>query len=471
MPNTGLIWAIFAPLIGSLASLLFSLLRREGRVQRRVPARWLTLFDAAALLSVCAGLLAEGPLLYWSAGGRATLLGLSLAVPPRALYPLLASNAALLCAVFMAWGEQADTGTEAAPRLPWAVVAPGIISALLALGLQAEAPTVQVLCLLCVALTATAVAFLGVPLAYTEDDSRRTIWAQAVASGLKHAALATLGTGLLLVGVLLLERYSLNMENGSLLQASMALPAAGLLVRLGAMPFSAAYVDMPVALPTVSIMAMGAEASSVLALGLLLFAPVQGSLMSATLLPWLGPLAALLAGFRALHAPHLYDPQSTRDSSERSYSTLVAMSVAASLAWAVAGVLSGSAGGAHGAALLATNLALAVPLLVVSRRVSRLHPRLSAAGTAVGALSLLGLPPFGGAPGALLIAQTAVGINGVFVGALLLGSLLVAAGWLTWAAHHAHQDNMPASPEAPASPLPLLVCALIAAQVGLFFLR
>src|SRR5947208_893303 len=83
----------------------------------------------------------------------------------------------------------------------------------------------------------------------------------------------------------------------------------------------------------------------------------------------------------------------------------------------------GTRQGTVGAALLAANLALTVPL-VLSR-----PPRLL---MMAGAASLVGLPPFGGFPGTLLVAQTAASAGGVWLALLLLGSALVAAAWLNY---------------------------------------
>src|SRR5262249_55464708 len=75
-----------------------------------------------------------------------------------------------------------------------------------------------------------------------------------------------------------------------------------------------------------------------------------------------------------------------------------------------------------GAALLAANLAITVPLVLLAR---------SKLVLMVGAASLLGLPPLGGFPGMLLVAQAASGVSVGWLGLLLLGSALAAAGWLS----------------------------------------
>ena len=150
------------------------------------------------------------------------------------------------------------------------------------------------------------------------------------------------------------------------------------------------------------------------------------------------------------------------------------MTVALSLGWAMFGVLSGSRAGAVGACLLAINMALAVPLLVASGEVRNESARLSAVGTAIGALSLLGLPPLGGVAGTLLLSQAAANLSGVWLAVLLLGSLMTAGAWLGWSART--QDDgveVPARIQSARSllstPLLLLVLVLIAAQPVLFF--
>jgi NADH:ubiquinone oxidoreductase subunit 2 (subunit N) len=151
------------------------------------------------------------------------------------------------------------------------------------------------------------------------------------------------------------------------------------------------------------------------------------------------------------------------------------MTVALSLGWALFGVLSGSRSGAVGACLLAINIALSVPLLVASGEVRGASARLSAAGTAVGALSLLGIPPLGGTAGTLLLSQAAANLNGVWLAVLLLGSLLTAGAWLGWLArpqHAGEEGEALARVQGPrdllATPLLLLVCVLILAQPVLF---
>jgi formate hydrogenlyase subunit 3/multisubunit Na+/H+ antiporter MnhD subunit len=142
--------------------------------------------------------------------------------------------------------------------------------------------------------------------------------------------------------------------------------------------------------------------------------------------------------------------------------------VALQVAWALFGVVSGSGQGTVGAALLAANLALTVPLML-----SR-PPRLL---MMAGAASLVGLPPFGGFPGTLLVAQAATNAGGVWLALLLLGSVLTAAAWLNYQVQgpgsgvqgqaQATLDPVGAVPEPPVRDLRFQWGALIAAQFAL----
>lgn len=462
MGDARLVWAIFAPWVAGLLAALCLLLRNERRVPAHV-SRWL---GVTALAMLCGGLLVEGPLLM-SATSDATVLGLRLGVQPLSRLGLLAANTSLLCAVFVAWSGAEDNDVLTF-RAAWVAVGACLVSGLLAASLLVAAPLVQVLCLFAVGVAIAGLAMLQIPLGYVAEDSERTLLALRLAAGLKYLATSALGTGLLIIGTLLLSRYGLSLENRGLLQAGLGLLSVGLVVRSGAMPFSAAFSDMARAAPGVAIMALGAGIPAVITLGLLLLSPFEGSVIHASPLAWLGVVAALLAGLRALYAGRAHGSPP-----EGLHSLLVAMSAALSLGWALFGALSGLEFGASGASLLAVNAAFAVPLLVASGALRAVNARLYMLGTAVGALSLLGLPPFGGFGGTLMLAQVAANFDGVWLALLLLSSALVAGGWLTWASH-----APPAAPTPPtnlrailSSPLPILVCALIAAQFALFFLR
>lgn len=457
-----LVWAIFAPWVAGLLAVLCLQLRDE----RHVPGSMKQWLDIAALSVLCIGLLAAGPLLLPNTGD-ATLLGLKLAAQPLSKAGLLAANVSLLCAVFIAWAGRRDE-QAAAFRSTWAAVGACLVSGLLAASLLVAEPLVQVLCLFAASIAISGIPMLQVPPAYLDDDEARTLLALRLAAGLKYLALSAAGTVLLAVGTLLIARYGLSMENRGLLQTGLAALSVGLVVRSGAMPFSAAYSDMVRSAPATAVMALGAGIPAAVALGLLLLSPAEGgSVVRVSSLAWLGAMSGLLAGLRALYAGRLGDTLS--DSANH---VLLSMSAVLPLGWALFGVFSGLPQGAAGASALAWNVALAVPLLVASRAIRAANARLSLLGTRVGALSLLGLPPFGGFGGTLLVAQAAANLNGVWLLLLLLGSVLAAGGWLGWASRAMpHFSGTPRNPSPLlASPLTILVYVLIAAQFALFLL-
>ncbi|MGA7731358.1 MAG: hypothetical protein WCD37_08800, partial [Chloroflexia bacterium] len=142
---------------------------------------------------------------------------------------------------------------------------------------------------------------------------------------------------------------------------------------------------------------------------------------------------------------------------------LKVMTVAVAVSWAVYGVLSSSQTGAVGAMLVATNVALAVPLLLVGGRWA----------VVVGVVSMLGLPPFGGFAGAMLVAQSAANAGGLWLALLLAGSGLVGGVWLAnrgqeWASPAIIEDRDRDWGQRFTDPIALLTVALAAAQVGLF---
>jgi NADH:ubiquinone oxidoreductase subunit 2 (subunit N) len=344
------------------------------------------------------------------------------------------------------------------------------VSTLLAAALLAQDRAITVVCLLAVA-AAVAGAALGRPrstLLHSQDDEALSRVAKRVASGLKHLSLAVLGTGVLLAGILLLARYSANLENRGLLQLALGLVAAGLAVRAGTMPFSAPANDMVSAAPGPAIIMLGAATPAVLVAGLLILAPIEGSLVPAASAEWLGAVGALLAGLRALATIR-------ERHGAQVYPTLIGAAILLQVAWGLFGVLSGSRSGATGAILLAANLSLAVPLIVIA---ARDYPginnrRLLRFGLAVGAISLLGLPPFGGFTGMLLVAQAATNSSGLWLTMLLSGSALTAGAWLATIPNPPQPDNPPPNTTANiratlTSPIPLLVCLLITAQLALF---
>ncbi|HET6261803.1 MAG TPA: hypothetical protein VFG99_06140 [Chloroflexia bacterium] len=461
MGDTRLVWAIFAPMTAGLLSMLCWLLIWERSIPRKARP-WLEL---GALAAVCGGLLVEGLLLIL-AGGRGSLLDLGLQLEPVSRAVLLAANVALLCAVFISWEELLHTGALLVP-VPWVAWGASLASGLLAATLLVDDALVRVLCLFGVGLLVSALTLLQPRPEFVEDDAARTVLALRVAGGLKHLTLSAIGTGLLVVGTLIVARYAFRLENQALLQTGIAVLAVGLAARSGLMPFSAAFTDLLRTVPGVSTLALGAGLPTAVVLGLLLLSPIEGGSTRASSIAWLGAIGALLAGLRALHQIR---------NSQSQIPNLIAMTVALSLGWALFGVLSGSRSGAVGACLLAINISISVPLLVASGAVRGASARLSAAGTAVGALSLLGLPPLGGTGGTLLLSQAAVNLNGLWLAVLLLGSVLTAGAWLGWLSRpqlDGEEGETPARIQGPrdllSTPLLLLVCVLILAQPLLFF--
>ncbi|MDQ3927959.1 MAG: hypothetical protein M3328_02300, partial [Chloroflexota bacterium] len=426
MGDARLVWAIFLPLVGGLISMLCWLLIWERSVPRKARP-WLEL---GALSTVCGGLLAEGVLLML-AGGRASMLDLQLELEPVSRALLLAANVALLCSVFISWEELLHTGALLVP-VPWVAWGACLASGLIAATLLVDEPLVQVLCLFGVGLVVSALTLLQPRPEYLEDHDARTELALREAGGLKHLVLSSIGTALLVVGALVVGRYAFSLENRTLLHTGLAVLAVGLSVRVGLMPFSASHADMLRTVPGVSTLTFGASVPAAIVLGLLLLTPIEGGSTRASSLAWLGAIGALLASLRAL--------QQIRNPKSQFPNSLIAMTVALSLGWALFGVLSGSRSGAVGACLLAINMAVSVPLLVASGEIRHVSSRLSAAGTAVGALSLLGLPLLGGATGTLLLSQAAVNLRGVWLAVLLLGSLMTAGAWLGWLASAREQD-------------------------------
>ncbi|HYP38847.1 MAG TPA: hypothetical protein VEX13_00665 [Chloroflexia bacterium] len=463
MSNALLAWAIVLPFIAGVLSALLMWAHRFGRTPQHL-RRWL---DVAVLVSLVAGLVAEALLLLF-ASGTATWLGVTLAITPPARVALVAANVSLLCCVFFAWGG-GDDGIESVTR-PWVVLPVMMVSTLLTAALLAQDRAITVVCLLAVA-AAVAGATLGRPrsvLLHGQDDEALSRVAKRVSSGLKHLSLAVLGTGVLLAGILLLARYSANLENRGLLQLALGLVASGLAVRAGTMPFSAPASDMVSAAPGPAIIMLGAATPAVLVAGLLVLAPVEGSLVPAASAEWLGAMGALLAGLRALAAIR-------EGRGAQVYPTLIGAAILLQVAWGLFGVLSGSRSGATGAVLLAANLSLAVPLVIIA---SRDYPginnrRLLRFGLGVGAVSLLGLSPFGGFAGTLLVAQAATNNGGLWLAMLLSGSALAAGAWLAAGASPPRPDTPPPDPTATVraqltSPIPLLLYLLIAAQLALF---
>lgn len=411
MSDTLIIWIVAVPLLAGFVAWLLS-----SRTSARAPA----------MLALCLGLLAEMLLSILASGGISLpTIGLELAISPPARLGLLTANAALLCAIFYSWysDEQASDGL-----LIWSVA---LTSSLLAAALLAQERIVSAACLLGIALSLSGAAF-GTQMAALrieeEDEEGRTWLAGRIAGGLKHLALAIVGVGLMVVGALLLARYSVNLENRAMAQLGTGFLAMGLIIRAGAMPFSSAANDLVETRPGVAMQMLGAATPGVLIVGLLMLAPVQSSQVNPTSVAWLAAASALLAGVRALSAG---GETAKGESSNRNQTiaTLAAATIALHGAWALFGLLSGARSGVMGALLLAANMSLAVPLLIAGSRWMA-HNTWGRVGVAVAAMSLLGLPPFGGFIGTLMVAQAAANLSGLWLGLLLAGSVLVAAAWL-----------------------------------------
>ncbi len=525
--DTAFIWVLCLPVaVAALASVIVWVAHLKG-----VALRIAVALEFLVPVLVCGGLLAE-LVLVATLEGTVTLseVGVTLAISPPARLGLLAANAALLGAVFFDWGQGADTPAYSVQPF-WTLLAALLDSSLLAGALMVQDRAIMALCLFGAALVTSAAAITRpcVVLRHGYDDPERAMLARRLAGGIKHIAIATPGTGLLLAGALLMDRYALNLENRPLLQFALGLMALGLMVRAGAAPFSAASSDLVQAAPGSALMVLGAVGPAVLVAGLLMLAPQRDIMAAGGVWAWPGAVGVLLAGMRALAAArHALSVSgsvavavavaSVPDNSENNggmpgrlerhgyaagpAADLIAATAALQTGWALFGVLCGSRAGAVGAALVALNMALAVPLLVTAYRYPAPAPvsqaqGLRRAGLIVGAGSLLGLPLSGGFAGDLMIAQAAASAGGVWVALLLVGSGLTGAGWLAtlWAgasAAHGGNGTAPVSrarePQEPRphgvrprhawqiiqhtlrSPARLLMLVLIGAQAVLFVL-
>jgi formate hydrogenlyase subunit 3/multisubunit Na+/H+ antiporter MnhD subunit len=462
-------WALLVPLLTAALTSLMAAVARSTRIPQR-PAIWL---DRLVPAVVCAGLLLEILLVGFAQGDAAlSVLGLDLALPPPSRLGLLAANIALLASVLSSWAEGADTpGYSVQPF--WTLLAALLTSTLLGAALMAQDRIITALCLFGAALTASAVAVSrpGVVLRHGYDDAERALLARRMAGAIKHLAIAVLGTALLVAGALLISRYAFSLENRALLQLGTGLLSVGLMMRAEATPFSMAMADLVRAAPGVAMMVLGAVVPAVVLSGLLMLAPLEGSLTGGGA-SWLGALGAVLAGVRALA---VVDTARTRNA-DHAIPTLIAASAALQTAWALFGVLSGSESGAIGAVLLALNMAATVPLLVMCGKpnAADVAGNWRGVGLLVGVASMLGLPPFGGFAGTLMVSQAAAGAGGAWLAVLLSGSTLTAIAWLGLF------GARPRQPSAPPylygfqlkgwlrAPVRLQVLVLIAVQIILF---
>jgi hypothetical protein len=483
-------WAILAPLVAALVAAAFL----AATTVRAMPPRSIPWLRLLALVTGAAGLLVEGVLLIVAMGEAAIpAVGVTAVIGDEARAVLLAANVAIFCAMLFIWG-----GSENAPYAPRPDLAP--VAALVTSSMAAGAALLTdgaaaSLCLFLAALAAAALAVSAprgevtpVPAPAdaatenTDDRETRARLARRVASGLKHSGLALLGTGLLLSGVLLASRYAFNLENRGLLQLGLGLMAAGLLVRSGSMPFASAWADAVEAAPGAAMLMLGAGVPATLVAVALMLDRIEAVPNGVSAAAWLGVLGAVLAGVRALGAmvdarrAGGLDPagHTAAFAASRARSALAGMTVALAAGWAVFGLLSGWPAGRDGAILVAVNIALASPLLVLgsrSRTVDSAGLPESVARLAryTAAASLIGLPPLGGFPGMVLIAQAGANVGGFWLIGLVLGSVLVGAAWL------ATGGNAPLRPEPVvwrsrfAGPSLLLVLLLAAGQLLLFF--
>lgn len=424
MSGALLVWAVFAPLLGGVAGVLFALLSgRAGSGRTRLA------LEVAALLCGSAGLLAQACLLL-AANERATLpgLGLELAISPAGTVGGASASVALVLMLLFPT-RSLDRSTLRATAAD--LLAAGIIAALLASALLLTDRVAQVVCLFGAALAVAWHAGARLPRGEIDEADEVELapggqTATLVIGAMKQLGLAVVATLLLVAGALLLARYPLHLENTATLSAGFGLLSVGLAVRSGVMPFSGGPVDLVKASPRTALAALGAVVPAALVTGLLMLAPVTAHFPD---LPpagrqvalALGALGAVLAGVRALAAT------SPRESAPPP-ALLIASGAGLQTAWALFGVLSGAHSGSVGAVLLAANLAISVPLLLAANSALPAG-KFRTAASWIGAGSLLGLPPFAGFPGALLVGETAASAGGVWLALLLTGSLLAALAW------------------------------------------
>jgi formate hydrogenlyase subunit 3/multisubunit Na+/H+ antiporter MnhD subunit len=420
------------------------------------------------------------------AEGRVLVAGVGFDLSPLTRIVLFVVDISLLCSLFVSWSSPAR------PDRQWGVWATAVTSSLLAGALLAQDGIVSILCLFGAAIAVGGSAS-AVPLsllrgdgAATQADEARAVPAKRITGGLKHLSISVAGTGLLVVGVLLLSRYGLSLENKALLQLGVGLLSIGLLLRAGALPFASASADLIDSAPGPAINLLGAATPAVIVVGLLLLAPVDRTLFTGnpSSTAWIGAVAVLLAGVRALGVRLPDRPIGDSDNTSPPASPfaalrakglpptpfmpseLVAATIALHVGWALTGALTRSDAGAAGAFLLSVNVALAVPLIIVSAGLAR-SSILFRVGLVVGVASLLGLPPFGGFAGTLLVAQASVNLSGFWLAVMLLGSMLVAAKWVA-SLRELRITNKEALPGRVRMDMGLiLVVALVIAQVVL----
>jgi hypothetical protein len=460
--DAALVLMIMAPLAGAVLSALPWLASRRESISP-FTRFWL---DGLALVLVCLGLISAGALpIFLPHNMQFFGEGVTLTLTPLARLLLPALFAALVVTVLRLWesSDETDPLGSGPYSLAWASCGVG---ALLAAAMLVENRTVQGLLLFGVVLVVASAA-LSYPARETDGVGRQAS-ALSLAGGLKHLSIAATGTVLLLIGGLALQQHALNLEDRALLQLGVGMLAVGLLARVGAMPFAGAYVDFVRASPGLATLTLGAAVPGALAVGLLMLAPVESSLVNAQSPGWLGALAALIAGLRALGAGSArpQDPSLAEETERSSLVALLTMTAATAMGWALVGVLSGSRMGAEGASLIIINMALSVPLLLAG--VDRRAGRLRGLALGVGVASLLSLPLLGGSVGGLLVAQAAANHNGWWLAGLLLGTILTGAGWLGWIQRPRIEPEAEAPRGVTWNVVTVLIAVLLAAQVALF---
>jgi NADH-quinone oxidoreductase subunit N len=405
-----LVWALFSPLLGAAVASLALLLAWSPRW--RANARAVGALEWASLTAGLGGLAAQAALAWAARGATAQALDLTFHATPSGRLAIIAVDVALAAALVAGW-----VTSERRIHLHAYVASAGT---LLAAAVLAEGRLEPVLLLFGGTLCAGALA--GPAAAeFAGEQAATAALAKRLAGALKQVSLGAIGTSLLVAGSLLLERYGLNMDNRSLLAIGLGLVWVGIATRISVAPFSGGPSDLIEAAPTSAVVLLGAVAPAAIVVGGRLLAPlgprlaeVPEAARGAALA--VAGLAVLLAGARAMDL--------ARAEPRQRLAVLIAAGVALQSAWALFGLFSGSPEGARGALLLAANIALGASLLVLASLAG------SRLGIFVGAVSLLGLPPFGGFPGALLVSQAAANAGGGWLAVLSAGTLFAATAWV-----------------------------------------
>src|SRR5207253_9052710 len=142
----------------------------------------------------------------------------------------------LLAAAFLSWDHDYKPLISVHPI--WVAWVPPAASALIAWTLLVVDRTIPALSLFGLALIVSGVSLSNSEVWSLrhppEGEQERVLLARRVAAGLKYVALAAAGTGLLVVGAVMLDHYALNLEKRTVLQIGVNLLSVGLIVRAGA---------------------------------------------------------------------------------------------------------------------------------------------------------------------------------------------------------------------------------------------